>query len=450
MKTRKAIVTFVLLSVVAVIPAPVLAQRAEETPPLLTWSQQLAVREQWLVRRHGLLLEMMRRNDVQMWIVMNEEFHSDPLTEYVAPPRPYAGNRDIFVFVDAGAEGLRKFAVVGYAEENLKPFFESWDEPRPAPQMLAELYAKFQPKRIALGMGGDRGVTRSLTYDSYKYLAAALGSEAEKRFVSAADLIEEYLDTRIPEEFATYTTMVQVTEILARRSLSNEVITPGKTTAGDVRRWLYDQLGQRGLSTWFQPDIRVQKRGADAGSSRGFLAVSPEATLIERGDVLHLDFGITYMGLNTDWQKMAYVLLRGEHDAPPGLQKALRNTNTLQDALTLRASRPGKTAGEVYQQTMDEMEKLGINAQIYSHPIGNQGHGLGASIDFRAAQRGRAMDQGRRLRKGSYISIELNTRMAIPEWQGQTVFIMMEDDAYLTDEGWKFFRPRQEKFYLVR
>lgn len=449
MTLKNAGTAVILFAALACTPSRAQAQKPEEPPKLLTWSQQLAVREQWLAKRHAMLLEMMRRHDVQMWVVVNEEFHNDPLTEYVAPPRPYAGNRDIFVFVDAGAEGLRKFSVVGYAEENLRPFFESWDEPRPAPQMLAELYSRFQPKNIALGIGGDRGVTRSLTYDTYKYLAAGFGADAEKHFVPAADLIEEYLDTRIPEEFETYTTLVHLTEVLARRALSNEVITPGKTTAGDIRRWLYDQLGKHSVSTWFQPDIRVQKRGAASGSSRGFLAVSPEATLIERGDVLHLDFGITYMGLNTDWQKMAYVLKPGEKDAPAGLRKAIENTNTLQDVLMLRASRPGKAAGEVYKETMDEMNRLGITAQIYSHPIGNQGHGLGASIDFRAAQRGRSMDQSKKLRKGSYISIELNTLNAIPEWDGQKVYIMMEDDAYLTDDGWKFFRPRQEKFYLV-
>ena len=92
----------------------------------------------------------------------------------------------------------------------------------------------------------------------------------------------------------------------------------------------------------------------------------------------------------------------------------------------------------------------GTLAQIYSHPIGNQGHGLGAAIDFRSAQRPELGATGKRLRKGSYISIELNTRTPVPEWDGQEVFVMMEDDAHLTDDGWVFFRPRQESWYLVR
>jgi Xaa-Pro dipeptidase len=445
MPKRTMIVLCCVLAVAAV------AQNKPKSPKLLPWSQQLAVREQWLVKRHEMILPMMRAHEIDMWIVVNEEFHDDPLTQYIAPPRPYAGGRDYFVFIDTGEKGLRKVAITGFAEENLKHFFESPDEPRPADKVLPELYEQYKPKKIALGYGGRRGVQRSITYDTYNLIAEKMGADAAQHFVPAADLIEDYLDTRIPEEFATYRAMVELTDSMTRRALSSEVIHPGKTTVGDVRRWLYDQLWENRVGTWFQPDLRVQRKSKKNDTSRGFLAVAPESTVIERGDVVHLDFGITYMGLNTDWQKMAYVLLPGEKDAPPGLKNGMKNTNALQDALTQRAARPGRPAAEVYNQAMDEMKQKGIEAQIYSHPIGNQGHGLGPSIDFRSAQRA---DIGatatKPLRKGAYLSVELNTQTAVPEWGDQKVYIMMEDDAYLTDEGYRFFIPRQEAFYLVK
>jgi Xaa-Pro aminopeptidase len=419
-------------------------------PRLLSWSQQIAVREQWLAQRHGMLLDMMRRHNVDMWIVVNEEFHDDPLTQYVAPPRPYAGGRDYFVFIDAGTEGLKRVAITGFAEESLKRFFETEDDPRPADKVLPEIYAKYHPRRIALSVGGNRGVTRSITHDTYKYIAEKMGPDAESHFVPAQDLIEEYLDTRIPEEFDHYLIAVKLTDHIVRRGLSNEAIKPGKTTVGDLRRWFYDRMGEFGVGTWFQPDIRVQRKGMSNNLSRGFLAVAQESTVIQPGDVLHVDFGITYMGLNTDWQKMAYVLRPGEKEAPAGLKVAMKNTNILQDAMTQRHSRPGRLAGEVYNDIMAEMKERNIEAKVYSHPIGNQGHGLGASIDYRAAQRQAQMPLSKPLRKGSYISVELNTATAVPEWEGQKVFVMMEDDAYLTDEGWKFFIPRQESYYLVR
>jgi len=417
-----------------------------KTPQLLPWSQQIAVRERWLVKRHAMLLDMMRRHNIDMWVVVNEEFHNDPLTEYVAPPRVYTGGRDIFVLVDAGAAGLKKIAVTGYSEENVQRFFESPDDPskNPMDKRLHTLWDTYHPARIGLGIGGRRGVTRSLTKSTYDFLADKMGPDAAKNFVPAQDLIAEYLSTRIPEEFDTYNQEVILTDLITKRALSNEVITPGRTTVGDVRRWLYDEMWRNRVDTWFQPDLRVQRKGMAAETSRGFLAVAKEETVIEPGDLVHLDFGISYMGMSTDWQKMAYVLLPGEKSVPLGLQKAMENTNTLQDALMLRAARPGRTGAEVYNLTMEEMKQKGIEAMVYSHPIGNQGHGLGASIDSRQSANGE-----QRMLLGSYQSIELNTKTAIPEWGGQQIFVMAEDEAYLTEEGYKFFQPRQTAFYLI-
>jgi len=240
-----------------------------------------------------------------------------------------------------------------------------------------------------------------------------------------------------------------MTESIVKRALSPEVITPGRTTVGDVRRHLYDAIWAAGVRTWFQPDLRVQRAGGDIATSRGFLAVAPESIVIEPGDLVHIDFGISYMGFDTDWQKMAYVLKPGETDAPPGLRQALANTNTLQDALMLRHSRPNLTGGAVFRATMAEMKEKNIEAMVYSHPIGTQGHGLGAGIDFRAANRSDTTALNSRLRLGSYISIELNTATPVPEWGGKKVFVMMEDDAHLTPDGFRFFRPRQDAFYLI-
>lgn len=432
-------------------PARPASMRVPEADSLLPWSQQIAVREQWLTKRHEMLLPMMRRHGIGMWIVVNEEFHDDPLVQYIAPPRPYTGNRDIFVFIDAGTEGLKKYAITGYTEENLARFFDApFTEPRPPAATLRDLYAKYKPATVGLGIRGTRGQTRALGYDSYRFIAETLGPDAEKTFMSAGELTQEYLDTRLPEEMPHYRTAVQVTEAIVKRALSNEVITPGRTTVGDVRRALYDMLWAAGVRTWFQPDLRVQRATGDVATSRGFLAVAPEGTVIERGDVVHIDFGISYMGFDTDWQKMAYVLKPGEKEVPAGLRQAMANSNALQDALMKRHSRPGRTGGSVFNATMAEMKERGIEAMIYSHPIGAQGHGLGASIDFRSGLRSDTTAQNARLRAGSYISIELNTATAVPEWGGKKVFVMFEDDAHLTENGFVFFRPRQEQFYVIR
>ena len=175
--------------------------------------------------------------------------------------------------------------------------------------------------------------------------------------------------------------------------------------------------------------------------------VSDEKVVVQRGDLLHVDFGFTFMGLNTDYQKMAYVLREGESRAPPGLEAALANTRTLQETMMREEARPGRTSADVYDATMAKMKARGITAQIYSHPLGNQGHALGPSIDFRAATR---RETPRPLRDGSYIAVELNTRTPVREWDGQAVFMMEEDPAWLDREGYHFFVPRQDALFLVQ
>ena len=415
-------------------------------PRLLSQREQMDVREQWLQKRLGsLLLPMMKRHGVEMWIVVNEEFNSDPVTEHIVPPIPIVGRRDVFIFIDRG-ERLDRIALLRYDEERLKNHYRIVLPSRDKfGEELRKIVDERKPKTIALNMGGTRGQQSGLSHDSYKFLAETLGPENEAKFVSAANLLTEFFDTRLPEELEHYRTAVLTTDVITRRAFSNEVITPGKTTVGDVRWWMIEQVNKLGLSVWFQPDLRIQRQQVQTGTTGQFLSTAKEADVIQRGDLLHVDFGLNYMGLSTDWQKHAYVLKPGETDAPAGLKTALKNTNRLQDIL-FGIARPGMTGTQVYEAAMAECKKQNIECMIYSHPIGTHGHGLGPSIDFRGNIGGGA----NKMINGSYMSIELNTSTKVPEWNSQRVTVMAEDDAYMTEGGYKWFRPRQTDLYLVR
>lgn len=415
-------------------------------PKLLSQREQIKARSAWLQKRlDTMLLPMMRRHNIDVWIVVNEEFHSDPVTQYIVPPIPIVGRRDFFVFVNNG-DKLDRIAVVRYPEEQLGKFYTVMNPSRDkTAEALRKIIDDRNPKTIALDFGGSRGAVNGLTHDGYGYMAAALGKDNEKKFVSASGLITEYLDTRLSEELENYRTAVLATDVITRRAFSNEVITPGKTTVGDVRWWMMQQINNLGLDTWFQADLRVQRQTKETKSILQFLEVAPEDMVLKRGDLIHVDFGLNYMGLSTDWQKNGYLLKTNEKDAPAGLKAALKNTNRLQDIL-FSVARPGMSGGEVYDKTIAACKDQGINAMIYSHAIGAQGHGLGAGIDFRKMT---GTDE-EKIRLGSYTSIELNTSTNVPEWGNQRVTIMEEDDAFMTANGYQFFRPRQTEFYLIR
>lgn len=449
MRTKHLIHGSLLSMLLIVAAAPTLYGQKPSIPPmprLLDQRQQMDVRERWLMKRLGsLLLPMMKRHGIEMWLVVNEEFNSDPVTEHIVPPIPIVGRRDIFIFIDEG-QRIERIAMLRYNEERLRLHYRFV---MPARDKFGEELRKIVdargPKTIALNIGGTRGQQSGLSHDSYRFLADALGAENEKKFVSAANFLTEFFDTRIPEELVEYEKAVLATDIITRRAFSNEVIKPGKTTVGDVRWWMLEQVNKLGLSVWFQPDLRIQRRQTETGTTGQFLSTAKEADVIQRGDLLHVDFGLNYMGLSTDWQKHAYVLNVGERDAPAGLKAALKNTNNLQDAL-FSVARVGMTGAEVYGQTIDQMKRQNIEAMIYSHPLGTHGHGLGPSIDFRGTVGG----GGNRILPGSYMSIELNTSTLVPEWNNQKVTIMAEDDAVMTKSGYRFIRPRQTEFYIIR
>jgi len=178
-----------LTGIVLLAISPIYSQkRVEPLPKLLTVREQQALRESWLKKRlDTMLLPLMRQQKIDMWIVTNEEFHADPVTAYIAPPLPYVGRRDFFIFADRGGDKLDRIAVVRYSEEHLKYFYELLNPPgSQIAATLKRLVEERKPKTIALNMGGTRGATNGITHEAYKFLSEALGPDYTSRFVPAA------------------------------------------------------------------------------------------------------------------------------------------------------------------------------------------------------------------------------------------------------------------------
>jgi len=393
----------------------------------------------------------MRANDIQLWIVLTREYNVDPVFPFVTPDGTYPGGRNAYVFIDAGgpeASGRPERIVIGSHQwKQGAPFYDRVIAARgkAVGEELRKLVEQYQPRRIGVNMAEQTSAADGLTASMKDYLVEALGPDYAKRLVSAERLAIDYLDTRLPEEEALFREAAEVTRKIWEEAFSSRIITPGKTTVGDVLWFIRQRCADHNVGIWFRPDLRVERRGMKFDPSE----VPPDEFVLQRGDVLHLDFGIIYLDFSTDYQKHAYILREGEEDVPAGLQRALENTNRLQDIL-LSEMTPGRTGEEVYTAAMGRAKAAELNAMIYSHSIGNYGHFVGAAIGSFTTGPTRGLRGQLPLRPGSYTSIELNTRTAVPEWDGQDVFVMMEDDAALTPQGMRFFIPRQTRWYLVR
>jgi Leucine-rich repeat (LRR) protein len=435
------------------------AQLAASQPKLPPLREQARIQQQWLSRRlHDVLPSLMRKHNVPMWIVMMREYNEDPVFRALVSPTTFAARRrTIYVFHDRGpSAGLERLALGGGDQGGLYTSVRDPDHPSRElyleAQMAAlrKIVAERNPARIAVNTSRTHAFSDGLSSGEREELEAALGPEWTARMVRAELLPLQYLETRLPEMLPYYQDMMRIVHDLIARAFSNEVIVPGTTTTADLVWWLRQQVADRGLGTWFQPSVSVQRKGGAAvREGSGALGRSPDV-VIERGDLLHTDFGITAMGLATDTQHMGYVLLEGETDAPPGLQAALRRSNRLQD-IVLENLEPGRTGNTALAAILSRMKSEGIDGKIYTHPVGDHGHGAGPLIGLYDRQEGVPGRGDVPIIPNSWYSIELNSTSAVPEWGGQKVTISLEEDAALDAQGKRnWVLRRQERYHLIR
>jgi Xaa-Pro aminopeptidase len=450
--SRRFGVLALLLGVLSVATVSTLAQAPKPIPPL---REQAEIQQQWLkLRLDRVLPRLMRKHRVQMWLVICREYNEDPVFFSLVSPTVFAARRrTIYVFFDRGEEkGVERLALGGGSNGGLYTVYrdpeaegrEIYGEGQWV--LLKKLIEERKPSTIAIDISHTHAFSDGLSSGEREKLESTLGPEYLKRIVRAENLALEYVEMRLPEMLPIYRQMMETVHWLIGRAFSNEVITPGKTTDQDVVWWLRQQVNNLGFGTWFHPSVRVQKP-----SRTGVNLLAEDApTVIDRGDVLHVDFGITAMRLNTDTQHMGYVLQQGETDVPAGIKRALANANRLQDLL-LERMKPGRSGNEVLTETLAAMKAEGISGSIYTHPIGDHGHGAGPLIGLWDRQQGVPGRGDVLVLPGTWFSIELSATTPVREWGNKDLWIGEEEDAVIDESGraaWVL--KRQTEYHLIR
>lgn len=455
---RRCTLTLAVAAVVAA--APLTAQAPER--PFGTLREQADLQQAWLAKRlEAVLPSLMRQYGVDMWVIPMREYNEDPtFTSLVSPTTFAARRRTIYVFHDRGPErGVERLALGGSSQGGLYEAVRStravttgiggqaggtaelWGDQQWL--VLKDVLAARNPKKIAINVSRTFNFADGLSAGELEGMTEMLGPEWSSRFVRVDGLPVDFIAARLPEEEATFRRMQDLVWSMIGEMFSSRTITPGVTRTSDLVWWWRQRVNDLGIDTWFQPSISVQRQGATAAS----LGDDP---VIQRGDVLWCDVGITALRLNTDTQHNAYVLREGETDAPAGLKRALANANRFQDILFAEV-RPGRTGNEVLRATRATMTAEGLNGTMYSHPIGIHGHGAGTIIGLWDYQEGVPGRGDHPIRPGMWYSSELQVTTPVPEWGGQPVRIAQEEDFLLGADGRpRWFKGRQDRFHLVR
>ena len=413
----------------------------------------------------AVLPALMKKHRVDMWVVPMREYNEDPVfSSIVSPTTMSARRRTIYLFYDpcafARADCTKPFerlamgwtsqggvftairstkAAAGPAGGQVQAQAELWGDEQW--QVLKKEIEKRNPKAIAIDVSRVFAFNDGLSAGELEGMKGALGPKWTARFKHADDLPLDLIATRSSEEADTYRKMQEVVWGIIDTAFSNVVITPGVTRTEDVVWWMRQKVNDLGLGTWFHPSVEVQRKGVpDPG----------ENPIIQKGDVLHCDFGITAMRLNTDTQHMGYVLLDGETDAPPGLKAALGNSNRLQD-IVLGEIKPGRSGNDILRSSRAKMAAAGIDGTVYSHPIGLHGHGAGPLIGLWDYQDGVPGRGDAKVIPNMWFSIELQATSRVPEWGNQPVRSAQEEDAVVGPDGSvRWALARQTQYHLVR
>jgi Xaa-Pro aminopeptidase len=446
----------VTLVLIAAFSTPLAAQTRDYDPsrPFGTLREQAVVQQAWLTERLEKNLPLlMRKHGIDLWVVAMREYNEDPTFRALVSPTTFAARRrTIYIFQDRGPQlGVQRLALGGSSQGGVYEAVRA--TVRTADGRQAELWGKDQwdlfarlvrernPRRIAVNISPDHNFADGLSAGEWEQLRESLGDLAG-RVVRQPLLPIEYLAMRVPSMTPVYRRMQAIVHEIIGAAFSEVVIVPGKTTTEDVVWWMRQRVHDLGMGTWFQPSIDVQRSGVNMADS-----VAP---VIRRGDVLHCDFGITVMGLNTDTQHMAYVLRPGETEAPAGLRKTLANANRLQDIL-FEETKVGLSGNQVLAAVLKKMRAEGLDGTMYSHPIGDHGHGSGPIIglwDYQTGVPGRGDPP---VIPGMWFSTELQVTTPVPEWNGQPVRMALEEEAEITAEGeMRWMLRRQTELHLVR
>ncbi|MGH9464031.1 MAG: M24 family metallopeptidase [Thermoanaerobaculia bacterium] len=399
-------------------------------------------------RLEHLLPRLMRETGIDLWVVINREVAEDPVFFTLVPQPEYAARRTtMLVFHDRGPEqGLDLLSVNRYPLS--EPYQAAWVGGDLTEQWAAlfRLLKERNPQRIALDVSRHWAVADGLTASLRDRLLEGLTPTLRERVVSAEELVVRWLETRTPLELEVWPSLVAQARGVVAEAFSERVVTPGVTTTDDVAWWIRQRYADLDLPVWFMPYVNAQRPGIECSADDPFCGV---AGAIERGDVLHTDVGICVLGLCTDTQEMGYVLRPGETAPPAGLTAALAVGNRWQDLLTAEF-RVGRTGNEVLSAARAAAEKEGIQATIYSHPLGVFGHGPGPTIGMWDQQGPTAVQGDWPIHASTGYAIEGNVKVPIPEWEGQLAQIKLEQSAVFDGARVVYLAGRQTSWHLVR
>ena len=415
---------------------------------ILPGKEQTDLMNEWTSwRLEHILPDLMREQDLDMWLIVNREWIEDPVFFSLIhqPVMASPGCAALFFHYD-----LEKGDIVRYScspHGGLAGYQEVWGSRNETQfEALATTIKRCNPDKIGINVSPRWGYGDGLTASLRDDLRRALGSDFASRLVSAGDLCVRWLETRSPQELDFYKHSCGITHEIIREIFSSPSISPEITTLDQIEWRTRDRISKLGLHAWFQPSFSIVRSKPET------VERPTEDGIIRRGDLLHCDVGIEYCGLCTDMQWWAYVCKTGEQRAPTGLENALRGATDVAE-IFMNEFTEGLTGREIALAALKKAESRGLKPSIYSHPVGVHGHGAGTTfntVDANKQDERNVLRWNYPLFENTCYAIELSNMAQVHEWNNQEVRIGIEDTAAFAGGDCRYIDGHQTDYILIQ
>ena len=400
-------------------------------------------------RFENVLPKLMDKTGIDMWILISREYNEDPVLKTMLPAEWLnARRRTIILFYrDKAKNTLDKLAVARYNfGENI---ISAWDKEVEPNQWkrLNQLIEERNPKTIGINYSKYFNIADGIDKTDYEEFVANISKENRDKIISAQKLATAWIETRTAREMEIFSDIVEITHNIIKEAFSSKVIEVGATTTTDVEWWMRQKVTNMGLETWFHPSVDIQRNTEENKDHLRSFSNRPDRKIIQKGDLLHCDFGITYLRLNSDCQQMAYVMKDDETEAPVFLKKAFNKGNKLQDILTSNFIE-GDSGNTILLNSLNQAVNRDLRPSIYTHPLGSYGHSSGPTIGMWDSQDGVKGNGDYPLHKNTVYAIELNITSYIKEWS-RDIRIMLEEAGYFGEEGFRYVNQRQTEIRSI-
>ncbi len=398
--------------------------------------EQYAIKDQCLKERLEIILpQVMEDADVDMWIVASKEYHEDPTFKAMVPAEYLTARRITMFAFSKEADGIHRYSL-SMPDKSVAKFYESKWQFGKEDQMeaLKRLIEEKDPKRIALNMSKEFAVCDGFSIGLYQMFKESLGEDIMNKMVNDDLLAMKFMEIRTPTELKLMPEVMSVAHDIMERMYTTDVIKPGITTTNDLEWFMKEEVNKLGLTYWFEPTMDLQRKNGDESRH--------DSCVIQKGDLLHCDFGIYYMNMCTDTQRLGYVANDDEDTMPQYLLDGMKVGNRFQDIVRENMI-VGRTGNEVFEAAMKQAKEEGIQAMLYSHPCNMYGHGPGPTIGLFSNQNAIPVKGDVKLSNNTVYALELNVKV-------DDYYYFLEETVALTDDGVNFLYKDRDKITFIK